>query len=127
MIPVVYCGPSDEVWLPEHEIAVSRAAETGVPDAVAGREPGPWRPADPQEITPGGGWTPDGWPLHLGDDGIWLTRDPGSGLLAQEGTWARPGTPEARAALQREIEHLERLKSGLPPAVAVPADDGQED
>lgn len=132
MIPVIYLGPSDEVYLPGHEITVSRAVEIPVPDVVAGREPGPWRPADLQEVTPGGGWTPEGWPLHLQDDGVWLTRDPGVGLLAQVGTWARAGSAAAVEAVQREIEHLERLKAaglvlagGHGPEFVIPAS-GQE-
>ena len=101
MIAVIYDAGPDQVYLPEHGITVQRGVPVEVPDEVAGREPGPWRRARPEEMAPGGGWTPAGWPLHdeQAFDGegfpVWSTRDPGAGLLAQEGFWRRAGSAPA--------------------------------
>jgi len=91
VVAVEYLGPSAEVYLPQCGVLAARGEPVEVPDEVAGRAPGPWRAAEPGEVTPGGGWTAIGWPLHQLGDGTWLTRDPGEGLLAQEDAWALPG------------------------------------
>lgn len=111
MISVMHIGGSAEVYLPLEGITAVRAVPLEVPDEVAGRKPGPWRPARADEMVTGGGWTPAGWPLHRDEDGTWLTRDPGTGLLAQEDLWARPGSDAALAAQQREVKHVARLKA----------------
>lgn len=99
MASVEYLGPMAEVYLPECGVMAARGVPAEVPDHIAGREPGEWRRALPGEVTPGGGWTALGWPLHdtqtADEDGapVWMTHDPGDGLLAQAGAWRRAAVP----------------------------------
>jgi hypothetical protein len=96
---VEYLGPCGEVHLPQCGVTVARGGRVEVPDEVAGRAPDrQWRRALPGEMSPGGGWTPAGWPLRDGQtfdhEGapVWYTRDPGEGLLAQEDSWRSVGS-----------------------------------
>ena len=100
MIRVIYDAGPDEVHLPEHGITVQRGVPVEVPDDVAGRAPSKWRRATPEEMTPGGGWTPEGWPLrdeqrHDEQGPVWSTRDPGTGLLAQDTVWRKASAADS--------------------------------
>ena len=89
-IALTYLGGFTEVHIPDAGVTVARGGSALVPDEIAGREPGDWRPATREDLADGpGGFTPKGWPLHLADDATWWTRDPGEGLLAQHDTWIR--------------------------------------
>lgn len=87
MVLVQHESPQGELAVPDGEggvILAPAGKPTEVPDVVAGREPGPWKPL-------GEGVLPDwdsGLAYQQAADGGWEERDPGVGLLAQHDLWS---------------------------------------
>lgn len=89
--------PLGERLLVEHGVVLPGEV-VDVPDDLAGRAPGPWRPPTADEAAGRGTPTdPLQWQLagvSETDGELWLCRDPGAGLLAQEDVW-QPATAPA--------------------------------
>lgn len=81
---VQYDNGPDELYIVRASVLAVRGEPVDVPDDVAGSEPGEWAALDT-----GRGPTWDDGKSYRQTETGWETRDPGSGLLAQDDVWHR--------------------------------------
>lgn len=92
-VVLVHDSPLGTLAIPTADgrlFTAKRGEPAALPADVAGVEPGDWEPlADGAlpDLDDGRSW--------MFDDGVWLVRSPGSGLLAQEDIWRRADTSAA--------------------------------